>query len=147
VSSGSTSSFSTRSSRSFSIHLLLSPVRLSSLSFLLCFSTSFLHSSSRGKKTRSLRSPITTRPKSYVEFICRRCRHHELLVEIRPAILHVQIPGLASATVEIFYLYLISPLVRRRARCIRMIFIRVGETRTFAARDFPSRRVLVEADC
>jgi len=45
--------------------------------------------------------------------------------------------ALASATVEIFYLYLISPLVRRRARCIRMIFIRAGERVLLPCAIFP----------
>lgn len=124
VSSGPTSSYSTCS---FPLTPYLDILFLSSLLFRLAFF--ILHPVAR---KRGRFGPITTRPKSYVEFICRCRCYHGLLVEIRPAILHAQIPGLANgarerATVEIFYLYLISPLVRRRARCIRMIFIRACE--------------------
>lgn len=71
------------------------PIVFSLSLFLFAPPRSLLHSSSCDKKTRLLRPHNNERLKSYIEFICRRRRRYELL-EIRPAILHVQIPGLAN---------------------------------------------------
>lgn len=160
VSSGPTLTSSTRPAHSFPLtSRYLPPFSQSSLSFsfpfLLAPSSHFfiLH---RVARKRSRLGPITTRPKSYVEFICRRRRrHHELLVEIRPAILHVQIPGLANARTSdggnILSLFNLAGCASPRARCIRMIFIRVCKRvlmpRACARSRFSFSAVLAEADC
>lgn len=103
--------------------LVLSRSSSLTLSTFLSFVSAFLLR--QGNEVAS--TLITTRPKSYVEFICRAATHS---LRYESAILHVQIPGLSRtrATTEIFYLYLISSRTGALPppRYTRLIFISVA---------------------